>query len=197
MSKRLDKAIEVAKATMMGDLRDVCLDIFKHPNIKGKAWKDMTEAEQREIAGMIENKSREAVVRAIDIIASEGRKHIKVLLKQVTVKDGLKGAFECSKAHELRHDLIDAQGDNVLIVFTSTDKYLGESRRVKFDKDQPSLPATETEESNEKENIDANETPHDPETGEVIEEDAGEEAEDDFDDTEEGDEDFDDEEDID
>ena len=168
MSKRLDKAVEVAKATMMGDLRDICLDIFKHPNIKGKAWKDMSEAEQREVAAMIENKCRSSVTRAIDIIASEGRKHIKVLLKQVTVKDGLKGQFECSKAHELRHDLIDAQGDNVLVVFTSAEKYLGEARKVKYDKDQPELPDTSKA---KKENDDAeDEEEIDPETGEVLDE---------------------------
>lgn len=162
MSKRIQKAAEVAKATMMGDLRDICLDIFKHPNIKGKAWKDMSEAEQREVAAMIENKCRSSVTRAIDIIASEGRKHIKVLLKQVTVKDGLKGQFECSKAHELRHDLIDAQGDNVLVVFTSADKYLGEKSKVKYDKDQPELPVTT------KEGKDHAEEEIDPETGEVL-----------------------------
>lgn len=174
MVKRIDKAVEVAKATMMGDLRDVCLDIFKHPNIKGKAWKDMSEAEQREIAGMIEMKTRTAVVRAIDIIASEGRRHIKVLLKQVTVKDAIKGQFECSKHQDLRYDLIDAQGDNVLVVLTGADKYLGESRRVKFDKDQPELPATQ----GNKEDTDADETPHDKETGEVIEENDNDEADD-------------------
>jgi hypothetical protein len=171
MNKRQEKALEIAKATMMGDLRDVCLDIFKHPNIKGKAWKDMSEAEQRDVAAMVETKCRSAVVKAIDIISSEGRRHIKVLLKQVTVKDAIKGQFECSKHSDLRYDLIDAQGDNVLVVLTGAEKYLGESRRVKFDKDQPSLPATEPKEStNEK-------TDHDPETGEVIE---GDDDEDDF-----------------
>lgn len=185
MSKRLQKAAEVAKATMMGDLRDICLDIFKHPNIKGKAWKDMSEAEQREVAAMIENKCRSAVTRSIDIIASEGRKHIKVLLKQVLVKDGIKGTFECAKSHELRHDLIDAQGDNVLVVFTSAEKYLGESRKVTYQKDQPELPVTSTQPT---ENDDGEEN-HDPETGEIIEDDEEETG---FDDGEEDDTDEDD-----
>jgi len=171
MSKRLNKAIEVAKATMLGDLRDVLINIQKNPKLTGKPWSELKEGEQREIAGMIENQVRTSIVRAIDIIASEGRKHIKVQLKQVTVKDGLKGVFECSKSHELRHDLMDAQGDNVLVVFTSSEKYLGETGKVKIDKDQKSLPVTtETEEDDNEE--------HDPETGEVTEEGTpGDEAE--------------------
>lgn len=184
MSKRLDKAIEVAKSTMQGDLRDVCLDIFKSPKIKGKPWKDMTEDEQRYVVSTIEQKIGQSIRRSIDIIASEGRRNIRVTLKQMTVKDGLKGTFECAKTHELRHELLDAQGDTVLIVLTNSDKYLGEKAGVKYDKDQPELIPTD-----EKENDDAEEN-YDPKTGEV-ETDEGD------DDDSEADEDFDDEDDED
>lgn len=141
----------VARQTMVGDIRDTVLDILRDKRYTGKAWKDMKEAEQREVTAMIVDRLREAVVRAIDIIQSDGEKHIKAILKQVTVKDGYKGVFECSAHDELRHELVDAQGSVVLIVMTNSDEYLGEREKVKFDKDQPDLPATGAEETDESE----------------------------------------------
>lgn len=165
MSKRLQKAAEVAKNTMRGDLRDCVLDIIRDPKLSGKAWKDMNETEQRTVADTINNRVHVGVIRAVDIIASEGRRHIKVLLKQATVKDGIKGVFECAKTHELRHDLLDAQGDNVLIVFTGADQYLGQRDKVKITKDQNNLPLNEDEgdDDDEEENVNT-------ETGEIDEE---------------------------
>lgn len=171
MSKRLDKAAEVASRTMTGDLRDVLLDIMRTPKLSGKAWKDMSEDEQRQVRDQITSKVEYSVSRAVDIIKSEGRQHVKVLLKSVTIKDGIKGAFEAPKASELRHELIDAQGDTCLVVLLGSDKYKGERAPVKIDKDQRELP---TEPAKEKK---ANEEPaHSPETGEIIEE--GDESDD-------------------
>ncbi len=162
---RVDKAISVAKSTMTGDLRDVLLDIMRDRTLTGKAWKDMKEDEQRRVRDMIVNRVEISVGRAVDIIASEGRRHVKVLLKSVTVKDGIKGSFETSKTAELRHELIDAQGDNVLVVLIGKEKYHGEKAPVKIDKDQPNLPMKESEENGQT----TEEVNHDPETGEVIE----------------------------
>ena len=179
MTKRLNKAAEVASRTMTGDLRDVLIDIMRTPKLTGKAWKDMSEDEQRQVRDQITSKVDFAVSRAVDIIKSEGRQHVKVLLKSVTIKDGIKGSFEAPKASELRHELIDAQGDTCLIVLLGSEKYKGERAPVKIDKDQPELPTEPSKEKN------ANEEPaHNPETGEIIEE--GEEN-DDLD-TEEGEE---------
>lgn len=166
MSKRLKKAGEVAKATMRGDLRDVVLDIMKDPKLTGKAWKDMNEAEQRQVAETINNRVETAITRAVDIISSEGRRHVKVTLKQVTVKDGIKGVFECIKSHELRHELIDAQGDTVLVVIGNAAPYLGQQDRVKFDKDQKELPVNQP---HEEQNGEEDNEEHDPETGEILE----------------------------
>lgn len=160
--KRIAKAAEISKTTMTGDLRDVLIDIMRDKTFTGKAWKDMKEDEQRAVRDRINSVVEHAVSRAVDIIASEGRRHIKVLLKSVTIKNGIKGSFETSKAAELRHELGDAQGDNVLIVLLGSDKYHGEKAPVKIDKDQPSL-------IKEKEDNATEEVKHDPETGEIIE----------------------------
>lgn len=179
--KRIDKAAEIAKSTMTGDLRDVVLNIMQDKTLTGKAWKDMTEEEQRRTRDMIVSRVEPAVARAVDIIASEGRRHVKVLLKSVTIKDGIKGAFEAPKTTELRHELIDAQGDTCLVVLTGSAKYVGEKSPVKIDKDQPDLIAR----NNKPKEEDDNETPaHNPKTGEVIddEDETEDEEDDDFED---------------
>lgn len=135
----------VARQTMIGDLRDVVLDIFKDKRFTGKAWVDMKEGEQKAVAQMVTDHVTEAVVRSIDIIHSDGQKHIKAVLRQVTVKDGYKAVFECSASDKLRHELVDSQGDTILVVLTNTDAYLGEREKVKFDKDEPELPMKEIE----------------------------------------------------
>lgn len=124
----------VARKTMIGDLRDVVLNILRDTRYTGKAWKDMKEQEQRDVASMVTLQVEEAVVRAIDIIHSDGHKHIKAILEQVVV-----AVFKASKMDELRHELADAQGDSILVCLTNTDAYLGEREKVKFDKDQPEL----------------------------------------------------------
>lgn len=154
MTKRIDKATEIAKSTMTGDLRDAVLDIISDRTLTGKSWKDMNEADQRRTRDMIVSRIEPAVDRAVNIIASEGRRHVKVLLKSITVKDGIKGSFEAAKTTDLRHELIDAQGDMCLVVLTGTAKYIGERAPVKIDKDQPDI-LEESDEDDEEE--DANE----------------------------------------
>lgn len=136
------KANAVARQTMVGDLRDVCLDIIRNPKLSGKAWKDMKESEQKDVVNRINSRVESSVISAIDVIAAGGRPHIKVLVEQVVVKDGIKGVFKCSKHDVLRHELCDSQGSVALVVLTNTEDYLGEREAVKFDKDQPTLPGT-------------------------------------------------------
>lgn len=163
-----DRVIEVAKSTMTGDLRDIVLEIFKAPTLGKKTWKEMSEQEQRQTVDIIEKRVHTAVVRAIDIVSAEGQRHVKAILKSVTVKDGIKIAAECVKSTELRHELMDAQGDTVLVVMTGVDRFIGERKGVKFDKDQPDL-LKAGDQNQETSNGSKQETPHDPQTGEVKE----------------------------
>ncbi len=160
-----EKSNAVARQTMVGDLRDVCLEIIRNPKLSGKAWKDMKEGEQKDVVNKINARVEGSVINAIDVIAAGGRPHIKVLMEQVVVKDGIKGVFKCSKHDQLRHELCDSQGSVALIVLTNTEEYLGEREAVKFDKDQPTLPGSEA-------TTPANDPPvkegdFDPETGEI------------------------------
>lgn len=162
-----DKTLSVARQTMVGDLRDVCLEILRNPKLSGKAWKDMKEQEQKDVVNKIVARVESSVISAIDVIAAGGRPHIKALMEQVVVKDGIKGVFKCSKHDELRHDLFDAQGSTVLVVLTNSEDFLGEREKVEFDKDQPKLPGTETTAAAETSAPPVKEGDFDEETGEI------------------------------
>lgn len=150
-SEEIDETVSnVAKETMVGDLRDVCLQIIRDPKLTGKAWKDMTEAQQRDVAQTITDRVSDAVVRGVQIIAANGQRQIIGTLEQVVVKDGIKAVLKCSQHDELRHELMDAAGDAVAIVLTGAEEFIGVGEKVKIDKDQPDL-VDELEESDEAE----------------------------------------------
>lgn len=140
----------VAKETMVGDLRDVCLQIIRDPKLTGKAWKDMNEAQQRDVAQKITDRVTDAVVRGVQIIAANGQRQIIGTLEQVVVKDGIKAIFKCSQHDALRHELMDAAGDAVAIVLTGAEDFIGAGEKVKIDKDQPDL-VEKIEEAEQKE----------------------------------------------
>lgn len=155
-----EKVVKVAKETMVGDMRDVCLQIMKDPKLTGKAWKDMKEAEQKNVVSIITDRVTDAVVRSVQIMAANGQRQVVANLEQVVVKDGVKAVLKFGAHEPLLHSVIDAQGDAVSIVLTGAEEYLGAGEKVKIDKDQKEL---EVEEQKE-------EPPHDAETGEIQEE---------------------------
>lgn len=145
VKEKANNAARIARTTMVGDLRDLVIQILKDPKFTGKAWQDMKETEQKDVTHKIVSRVESSVIRAVDVIRASGQPNIKALIKQVTVKDGVKIALECSKAHERLHELVDAQGDHVLLVLTDEEEYVGERAPVEYDKDEPELPIDEEE----------------------------------------------------
>ena len=137
--------VAVAQQTMVGDLRDVCLQIMKDPKTTGKAWKDMSESEQRDTAEKITDRVEDAVIQGVRIISANGQRQIIGTLEQVTNKDGMKSVIKTSAHDDLRHDLNDNVGCAVAIVLSGAEDYVGIGEKVKFDKDQPELPVDDGE----------------------------------------------------
>lgn len=131
-----DAAQAIATETMFGDLRDLVLELFKH---RKKSWQEMTEADQRELVSMVESNVISAVKECVKIIATRGHKSVRALLEQVTIKDEIKAVLKCSKAHELRHDLMDSAGDEVFIVMPKASDLLGQKNPAKVENDQLEL----------------------------------------------------------
>lgn len=118
-----DETIDLASETLSGDIRDFLLDRIK---TFGKPWVAMTEDEQREQIISAKEAANHLVREAVKIIASEGRKVIAATLDKVTVKDGIKAEISLAKTDELRHELIDSQGQAVLVVVAGVEEFQGE-----------------------------------------------------------------------
>ncbi len=156
--------VHIAQQTMVGDLRDVCLQIMRDPKTTGKAWKDMSEAEQRETAQTITDRVEDAVIQGVRIISANGQRQIIGTLEQVTNKDGMKSVIKTSSHDELRHELNDNVGCAVAIVLSGAEDYIGAGDKVKIDKDQTELPVETVEDET---NDEGQQEAYDDETGEV------------------------------
>lgn len=132
-----DDTEEMAVGTLKGDIRDWLLDRLKQQQ---KPWEQMSEAEQADLIAQAEMAAGDMVRRAVRMIAAEGRKVIVAQLEQVTVKDGIKAVVTLSKHDACRHDLVDAQGKDVLIVVADAGDYMGAKGEAVPDADSPGLP---------------------------------------------------------
>lgn len=141
----VERTTRVATRRLVGEMRDVILNIMRDKKTMGKAWSDMTENEQRAVVRDITFRMQDSVRDAIDVIRTSNRGHIRGLLKQITIKDGVKSVIESAPGDEMLHELFDAQGETVLIVLTSDEEFLDAGDDVEYDADQPELPVEENE----------------------------------------------------
>lgn len=128
----------LAAETLKGDIRDWLLDRVKHIP---KPWQAMSEQEQRDMIYSVEEAAVDLIRRAVRIIAAEGRMAITAQLEQVTVKDGIKAVVTLSKHDPFRHELVDAQGKDVLIVVADASSHMGQQDEARPDNlREPGLP---------------------------------------------------------
>lgn len=131
-------AIDIARHTMTGDLRDCLLDFMKHEK-NPLPWNMRPASDQAHVIEKVTKAVTVAVEKAVNIIAADGRATIVGKLEKITVKDGIKAEVSLSKGDPQRHSLVDCQGDVVLMVIASGDAYDGERRAALPDPDQPSM----------------------------------------------------------
>lgn len=131
-------AIDLATATLTGDVRDFILDRLRYEQDK-RPWHLRSEADQRDTVHRVESAVQDIVRRAVELIAAQGNRTIKATIEQVTVKDGIKAVLTMSRSDEQRHNLIDSVGFTVLIVVADPAEYVGERAPVEIKLDQPEL----------------------------------------------------------
>ena len=133
----LDADVEIARETMLGDLMKVCLDeIRAAPDV----WPKLSQEKQEDVIDRVERRVSAAVREAVEIIAAKGRIAIAATLEQVTVKDGIKAVVTLSRSDSRRHELIDACGQNLLLVVADATEHMGGAGVHKPEPDQPGLP---------------------------------------------------------
>ena len=115
--------IDLAAATLTGDVRDFLLDRVR---TLGKPWVAMSEDEQSDQIHAAKEAAETVVRRACEIIASGGKKSMIGTLIKIAVKDKIQVQVDFSKQDEQRHDLIDAQGHTVSVVLADAEPFTGE-----------------------------------------------------------------------
>ena len=116
-------SIDLAAATLTGDIRDFLLDRVKQ---LGKPFVAMTEDEQSDQIHAAKEAAERLVRKAVEIIAANGKKAMVGKLIKVQVKDNIQTQVNFNKEDEQRHDLFDAAGMYVSVVLADAAPYTGE-----------------------------------------------------------------------
>jgi len=129
---------ELDRGTLVGDVRDTLLDLFK---ANPKPWSALLEDQQRRVADALETAAR-TIVRSIVVIVAEddaagGTIHAK--LESYAEKGGLKIALTANGDRDTVLALHDAVGQQVVVKRADTNRYGGERRPLQTDPDQAGL----------------------------------------------------------
>lgn len=138
--------------TLRGDVRDKFMDdvVRRMPG-----WTQMREHEQKGIIATVNSIACLVVREVAEAVAHRGFTHMQVSTGEFTVKDGIKMKVSASYNVENITKLAEHGGGEAILVFSDVGDFFGQRADAAFDKDEPELP------------IDG-ETPHDPDTGEVL-----------------------------
>lgn len=126
---------------LRGDLRDAMLEQLRHATDFSK----LPEAHQRDIATALDFAATEFTVKAVRLLASEGKTQVQAKLDQITVKDGLKIVCSGGFTHDALVLLGEAQGKQVLITVADSEAFDGQRSEAKVDPDQPEFPSDDSD----------------------------------------------------
>lgn len=132
------RALRLARTTLTGDIRTLILTEMKETK-SNLPWNMRPEKEQQEMIDRVTAFAEFIVERAVNIVASAGRRTIPAMLTQISVKDGIKAMIEISQIAEQRHLLMDSVGSPVHIVIADPAEFTGERRPEHPTPDQTSI----------------------------------------------------------
>lgn len=128
--------VPILAETMLGDVMQAFMEEIKAVEMP---WHLMSQRDQGDVIERIERKAKAMIYRCVEIVASGNRPTIAATVESVTVKDGLKAVLTMSRASAQRHELVDSQGSEVLVVVMNHEQYDG-GDKPKAQKDQRELP---------------------------------------------------------
>ena len=133
-----EDTIILASETMAGDIRDFILDRLKHEH-DPLPWNMRGEEKQKDTIARVSSVTNALVRKAVATIASDGRKVIRGVVDQVVVKDGIKAVIKVMQSDPLRHQLVDSQGLDILLVVSDASVFEGTRGEVPIAPDQKDL----------------------------------------------------------
>lgn len=129
-------AQEIATQFLLGDLIKASTNRFKALAV---AYQWMSQEEQQLLLKRVEEDARRAVVKAVEIIASDARVTFRASCESVNFKpDGVKAVLTMFNSEEA-HALANAAGSTVLIVIEDAQRYLEVGDATKGEPDQRDL----------------------------------------------------------
>ena len=136
-------AVNVAAETMLTDLMSTMLDELK---LIPDCWQKLSQKKQDDALHRIENRLRDNISQAVNIIAADGCAVVYADVEQVVFKDGIKCVLKLGMSNPARHDLADAVGHPVLIVVGDSNQFMG-GDLPQADPDQCDLPIADAGET--------------------------------------------------
>lgn len=130
-----EAAVELARETLLGDARDIALNWIKQAVI----WQAWSEKEQQKIIDSVTDGATKLVERMAQIMATDGRDSISVVVDSIKVKDGMVVTLKCA-ATEDNLLAIALSGGDIHLVRKSKASYEGTRGAVHPDPDEPPLP---------------------------------------------------------
>ncbi len=126
-----DYGASLAKQTLTGDIATFLIDRLRQ---FPKTYQEMSEREQEEQIESAKKAAQELVSKAVNIIASGGRKTVAAELGKITVDKNIKAIVEVNSQYA--EELIAAQGKPILLVTNSDAEFTGGGENLKADPDQ-------------------------------------------------------------
>lgn len=126
-----DYGANLAKETLTGDIAAFLIDRLRQ---FPKPYQQMSEAEQTEQIEQAKTAAKELVRKAVNIVASGGRRVVQAELGKITINNGLKAEIKANTASA--DELISVQGRPILIVTNGDDEFSGGEDKLKADPDQ-------------------------------------------------------------
>lgn len=131
-----ESPVDVARETMLGDLIKVVInEIQDAPDV----WARLSEFNQEMVIERVQARCEAVARTAINIIASDNHKRAVAKVEKVEFKDGCKATIIPLASSDMRHELADAAGSHVLIVFPGDDYLENLATKPKAQPDQPTL----------------------------------------------------------
>lgn len=129
-------AADLARTFLLGELMSAAT---KQLRSLDKPWLRLPEAQQKAVIREVQSDVEDAIDRAVELIASDGRTCFVAAVESVTFKDGVKAVLTMSNT-QASHELADTAGGQVYVVIDSPLRYklVGENA-PKADPDQRAL----------------------------------------------------------
>lgn len=141
--KRVERLTTIAEeadfesGSLLGDVRDTLLEIFRH---RPKAWSQMSEAEQRDLAKALENSAKMLVRKVVVVVAEQDEIAVAAVLKGYSAKGGtFKLNAEARGDQETALQLFDMDGHDVVIMSADASRFLGNAKDAAIEPDQPEM----------------------------------------------------------